>query len=690
MQFFLAWADSTDTTFSALLGHNDENVFSFTITHSEGDCAQLSIVIRNPKVGLLSTGRKVWAWLSYSDGIGPAAPLFFGRLYGIPDMKGSDTGFAETVTLTFVAKPVDFVDQRRALAESLAVLPYYDPLFIDSDYRINPSDHTGDVDTVLEAYSSRWHCSRGADGSTLTVTTSDSNVGEDGTEIFTPGDGVDPSSISMSIDGTPVTSATVKASVSWTENAATGTPIKIGDWVINTYSGSDIVSNWPSVGSTIGGNWMAADGTAAEDLYGVDKIVNSNINYTWKNTAKSHHTGDAMSITHNLSLPVCKGPSIEDVLYKNSQAGFVWSRGGGYDLDLEIANDDDDVNIPLHYDATTVTVPQSRVQASLYVLFADGRGRTESIDFTMDSDVQSVLTDPSDYDTSSAANPPDETILEITGDDPTKAITVGDDPTTEVESAPLSDPSYPSYFATDRGNQSALYLMLRARALLLAGARLVKISWDIPFSRAILLSCRKNATLLWSKLPGGYVSGKITEYTISADGDGNLGGTVTIMATVGNGIDTSNQYSDVAGTGSYVEDGYVIDGYQTRDGQIVTISGGDLAFTPVTIDTTAAESATLTGADIVQSVNLSGSLELQRAAILDAIRISKKDASTVEEKQNLTTSVSELIAAAMKENPISLEIVLKSADACAADMEMTEDTLTLLVPKTIDLAAASL
>ena len=224
MIFWWAWANSSETTYLPSHARYDERVFSFTITHREGECAQLSLTIKNPKIGLLAAGRYVWGWLSYSAGAGPQ-PLFFGRLLGIPDMKGSATGFAELLTLTFVAKPIDFHAQRRALAESLAVLPFYDKLFIDATLRIEPSTHTGDVDTALEARSARWHCSRGENGLPLHVSYSDICIGEDGTEVFESSTaapaGVDPTSVNLRISGAPMTSVTVKASVAWTQKMPT-------------------------------------------------------------------------------------------------------------------------------------------------------------------------------------------------------------------------------------------------------------------------------------------------------------------------------------------------------------------------------------------------------------------------------------------------------------------------------------
>ena len=67
-------------------------------------------------------------------------PLFFGRLVGIPTNI-----LQEVVTLQFVAKPIDFLSQKQALAETLKVRPYWDPVFIDPDKR-------DDVETIMEGY----------------------------------------------------------------------------------------------------------------------------------------------------------------------------------------------------------------------------------------------------------------------------------------------------------------------------------------------------------------------------------------------------------------------------------------------------------------------------------------------------------------------------------------------------------
>src|SRR6516164_1173001 len=388
MIFYWAWVASSETTYNSSHARYDEHVFSFTITHREGECAQLALTIKNPKIGLLAAGRKVWGWLSFSDsGTAGAQPLFFGRLLGIPDMAGSATGFAELLTLTFVAKPIDFHSQRRTLAESLAVLPFYDKLFIDSTLRIEPSTHTGDVDTALEARSARWHCSRGENGLPLHVSYSDICIGEDGTEVWESSTaapaGVDPTSVNLRISGAPMTSVTVKASVAWTQKMPTGPAIPIGSWQFESYTGDAMLSSWPKVGASLGGGWAAANGTSVSDAYDVANRQITQYNFTWHNTAKQHNTGDPMSTTVNTSTPVEAGVFVKQLLYEDSQPGVIWP--GVFAMPAEspptfpqwasLPGPDfsgDTINIPMHYDSQWAMVPASFITASLAVTYEQG------------------------------------------------------------------------------------------------------------------------------------------------------------------------------------------------------------------------------------------------------------------------------------------------------------------------------
>jgi hypothetical protein len=138
--YYFAWVNASDFVWDeyGLFARKDEQIVNYEVSQTEGEFASLSIDIRNPKIGLLSGTRKIWAWLSIDLNWAPGAnntpnivPLFFGRLTGIPTNINQ-----EIVTLELTARPADYVAQKAAFAETLKVAPY-DPIWI------NPANLTG-------------------------------------------------------------------------------------------------------------------------------------------------------------------------------------------------------------------------------------------------------------------------------------------------------------------------------------------------------------------------------------------------------------------------------------------------------------------------------------------------------------------------------------------------------------------
>jgi hypothetical protein len=249
MTVYFAWVDlvgGAAPAFSSAHHVQDEDVFSFVVSHAEGEFPQLSIEVRNEGVGLLSPGRKRWAWLSRDLGAGPV-PLFFGRVVGTPDQ------IAEGVQrLLLIARPFDWREQKDALADSLRTLPQYDPIWIGEDSRNDP-------DVVLQARSAMWHTDR----LTGEMTISDHIVGESG-----------PLAVNHYRDGLQtrfVTAANrkvrVRGEVIW-EQSGFGTvditePLLVASrdagspysGMIGTYTGEGLIRDWPEVGTRIGGGW---------------------------------------------------------------------------------------------------------------------------------------------------------------------------------------------------------------------------------------------------------------------------------------------------------------------------------------------------------------------------------------------------------------------------------------------------
>jgi hypothetical protein len=197
--FYFAWVDPTETTFGIAHHREDEKVVEMHVEHAEGDFAVMTIVIKNPRIGLLAPARKTWAWLAQGT-----TPLFFGRLVGIPDSIDK-----EGVTLQFIARPRDYAALKEALAATMRALPRFDPVFLTPEAQIDP-------DSVLEARPQQWHIDR----VTHAVTASHILNGEDGLEEFFE-DEVPYDSVQIGINSVPARTLLVSGDVSWKQ---AGTP----------------------------------------------------------------------------------------------------------------------------------------------------------------------------------------------------------------------------------------------------------------------------------------------------------------------------------------------------------------------------------------------------------------------------------------------------------------------------------
>lgn len=687
-QFGFSWVDPTETTFiSGTHFRQDEDVFSFLIQGQEGSAATASVTIENPRIGLLNAGRKIWAWISWKDDAEVIHPLMFARLVGIPENV-----FAELVTLAFVSRPLDIATQRRTLAATMAVLPWYDPVFINEDLRLNADGSIGDPDTVLEAYSKRWCISRGEDGGPLAVTASDICVGEDGTEAFTS-DEVPYNSLSLTIAGTPLTSLSVKAGVSW-KFTGQGPTIDLGSWQFPTYTGASLMSSWPKEGASLGGGW-AAKSSSCVDAYRAEMASTHSTNYQWHNIAKQHTTGDSMSLSVNRTDVIVGGAYTSYKLTEQGNPGVVWSPSFNTPTTtwstITTGSGDENgdvINIPAHLSASWGVVCQSLINASLSITIDSSQARAEKINFTMVPDIQALLTLPGDYDTGQGATPPDEEILDLSGADVSVAID---------GVAPLPDTKASTYWTSERGLQSVEYTLLRARARLLAAQRVIQASWTVPFARAIDLTCRKSASLTDSRIPGGQLTGKITAYTISATGGsrdqaGQLIGSVTVMCSIGRG---GTHAAIAAYNNDWCEDDYIEDDYINGSGGLSVASGTtDVAYNPDQLIEIPTGEPTfglnLTRDDVVIKDETHGSISTQQSIINTFASAAFMPGNVKNEVQSQWAQACEkAMQEALKDESVWLELWLKPLSETALENGLPLDVEPLKVPQTIDLEAAS-
>lgn len=656
-RFTFAWVDETETAFNGGHDREDEKIFSFTLGQSEANFASLSLEIKNPYSGLLATGRKQWAWFGVDTGSG-AVGQFFGRLVAIPNNM-----LGEVITLEFTAEPADYAQRKQTVAEALKVAPYYDALFLDITKRDDP-------DAIVEGYSASYHINR----TTQTVTISDWLIGEDGTQVFTADDAFY-DSVSVTLGDAPLQSVSVAASVTWS-NASSGT-VDFGSQTFLTYTGASLISDWPQPGGSIGGGWSVFAGSAV-DNYGIDTAIMFTTNFQFQNRDTTHQEGDEMSVNSSLTYPLINTSMITQRL--------TWSEHIG---NIDPTNPDFHDDTTSSSQETKLYIPLWSVTTNLVLRYDAGRNRTENVAFTLDADLQPVLTLPT------TADPATKETITLSGADVSLPIQSNDFITgapLTVEVPPIGDASVNSYFSTDRGLQSLEYLISLARAKLLMRSRAVEISFDCTIERALALSCRMSATLQDPRLPGGTATGKITSYQITGSGDNAaFNGTVTIGCAIGN----DGEADASAGLASYVDNGYVDVGYQYYDGALIPVGIGDVAYTPPSAPTNdAGMTFPLTKDQVVLVEAVRGTQAAQEAAIaavLPTIVLTANLDATQNKTLDQQLQASQLskitIQSALENVSVWYDLQLKAVDAEGLEATYNIPLSPLFVPKLIDLAA---
>lgn len=580
-QFYFAWASAGDTAFAeSAHAVNDEDVLSFTLSQAEGEFASLSVEIRNPREGLLSATRSRWVWFSWDQGESYGVePLFFGRIVGVPE-RLSD----EVVSIEFRARPADYDAQRTALADSLKVFPFYDPVWLNPEIREDP-------DSALEARPALWHVDR----VTHVLTASDIITG--GGSTYTVTDHFY-DSLNVTFRQRPANKVKCRAEVRW-QNEATG-QIDIsqklrdafiaagssrGSQYITTYTGEGLERTWPEEDKSIGAGWRVGLG----------------------------------------SLVRVDGGEVKQEIYK-------------------IAVDE-----PIY-----AAFPLWTFRTTFNARYEVSRSYTERVVFEFGADVQPLVADADDEDT-----------IEVNLS--SSALTEAIDADGSTFITPLRDRRFRSYFRTDRGKQSLEYLICLCRARLLARARAVEVSFEVPFADVTDLSCDDNVVIYDGRLPGGQAAGKVVGYQLSLTGDdGQLRASVSIACTIGQG----GSVFSTSGTPVYA-DSYATN-YQAIVGGATAISG-DVSYT--SFDTAAVNDdgvdlSALTADNIIQSLTVIDGQSAQ-----EAVLSSKTFADVSEAIDALNDSYTQ----------VALSLVPLTGGPFETEIPVTVSDL--VIPQTIDLEA---
>lgn len=363
LPFTFAWVDETQTTFNpSTMNVFDEDIFSFEMKHEEGQIPVLDMVIRNPRIGLLNPGRKVWAWMAW-DNAGTLVPIFFGILVGVPTNL-----FLEKVSIQLVARSSQFIANKQKLAETMKTAPYYDALWIDEGKRDDP-------DTVLEGWSAFWHINR----TTLDITASDVLTGEDGTVVFGVTDAFY-DSVSLNLGQPPLTNIRVETGVHWTQRSSGN--FKVPTLNMQSYTGESLISDWPKPGGSIGAGYKCQS-SFVTDVFNVSQTPTASYSYSWSNTDP-----DPGQCSNSSASTSSSGPALM------SPAPLTVQLAGYYQSGLCFPTSDPPANTPMSLTSSGVIVPLWAVSMDMIIRYDASREFSELLSFDLIANTQPILASP--------------------------------------------------------------------------------------------------------------------------------------------------------------------------------------------------------------------------------------------------------------------------------------------------------
>jgi hypothetical protein len=644
-----------------------DDVFSFDMTHNEGDFASLDVEVLNPHVGLLSG--PVDATLQWDpDGSG-FVDVFTGRLVGVPqDMQN------EIVKLTFLARPDDYDDQKTALAETLKVAPFWDPIFIDPQ-------RVADPDVVLEARTQHWHIDR-VDG---TVTVSDILEGEDG--VIDLGDSFFYDSLKVSYTNPPLTTVNMKCELSWKQTGSGSVDLSSAleeafaeagyahRGYLSSYTGGGLISTWPKPNANIGGGWKVGEssirhsdtapeiGLCAIRATGAAGGFQSNHQAVVEFAIKAPEDGNPENDPFSTDLGIGEDPlGIDDALdhflgdekdysipedkVPSVAAGCTSNMFYGQQVALGDGN--------FLGGAATIGFQMWMMEAVMTVEFTADRARKETVTFSINAGVQPVVssTDNTTQDlnlsTSQVADPVDPGGL-----------------------TPIRDARRKSYMLTDRGKQTLEYLIVYSRAHLLARARAVSISFETVLQDVFDLTLRQSVTIADPRLPGGIATGKVTNLTLSLNGDD---GKPTAKVTIGCTIGTADTLPSLSSPTDTYATGYST-GYSATFGGGTIIATSDIQYQNY-------DNTTITD-DGIDLINITADQAISVLAVINGVKRQEYLLT------NVTYADSGAAMAMLNENCTKVALALKPVtNSNAFETAFPIVVSDLIIPKTLDLEAS--
>ena len=270
------------------------------------------------------------------------------------------------------------------MAESLKTLPYYDPIFFDTQKRDDPN-------AILEGWSLLYHVGR----TDSAVSASDILIGEAGTITFAAAD-VFYDSVKMKLLQSPLVAVNVRAEVAWEQQWRGSFPV--GQWTFPSLGGESFVQDWPKSGTSLGGGYWSGMSYAGEidpsvtQQYLMNWTGNFSVDTKYTDPSRVLIPGQVVSTSTHYEYPTTA----------NGYAPFQYKTVKEVHNNAHLAPElDPPINTPAYFELDEFAYRQwdlqglgKRAVGVLEIAYQANRKRLERIDVTVQATVQPILIDP--------------------------------------------------------------------------------------------------------------------------------------------------------------------------------------------------------------------------------------------------------------------------------------------------------
>ncbi len=496
MTIFFAW-EKGETTFNMTHCRHDIDILKLSIEQQENEFA--TVILQVPASSALPSSHEAYGILSFQPSDKEAArPLFSGWLVGLPKFVSQDV-----MEFELTARPDNFEQQLRDLAESLKKEESWDPLFYPSN--------SSQISDVLDARTQLFHWDRRTNKLSL------SSILE-GKETLDLGDNFFKDSFSLTVQQIPLKEIHVSLKAEWVQeadgmvNLAPMIARHFSRGVLNTLTPQSFAKKWKGMAYQLQGSGYTLKKAELEEIYpGYADVINY---YSTASDPFFIKTTEGNPKASYIKRHWFKGEIVLYWLYRQKRREFIcFSLKNSLPKCFEVVAAKRHIELGLQNICTNYHIKPWRW------------GETYDVNQLVTYDERFYICQKEHI--SSPHFSADEPYWRLVED-----REIGSSFLDQLNA--IGSPANASFFLTQRGKRAIKHAYLIAKAHLAASLRAVNVKFEAKFEDLLDLSLDHMVHLKNPTSPGADIKGKVIKYRLYIDGEtGRRGGEVTLACCIG-------------------------------------------------------------------------------------------------------------------------------------------------------------